>query len=72
MPLLAVLEEDDNEYYVYVVKEDGSLEKRSVTQGLSNGLYIEVEGVAEGEMVISNPSDTLTEDTKVSYEKGDM
>ena len=72
VPLLAVLEEDDNEYYVYVVKEDGSLEKRSVTQGLSNGLYIEVEGVAEGEMVISNPSDTLTEDTKVSYEKGDM
>ncbi len=72
VPLLAVLEEEENEYYVYIVKEDGSLEKRTVTQGLSNGLYIEVEGVNEGEMIVSNPSDTLTEDTKVSYEKGDM
>ncbi len=69
VPLLAVLEEDENEFYVYVVKEDGSLEKRTVTQGLSNGLYIEVEGVNEGEMVVSNPSDDLTEDIKVSYEK---
>ena len=72
-PLLSVLEEDENEYYVYVVKEDGSLEKISVTQGLSTGVYIEVEGVNEGELIVSNPSDELTEDTKVSYEKtGDM
>lgn len=69
VPLLAVLEAEENEFYVYVVKEDGSLEKRDVTQGLSNGLNIEVEGVNEGEMVVSNPSDDLTEDTKVSYEK---
>ena len=73
VPLLAVMEEEENEYYVYVVKEDGSLEKRAVTEGLNTGLYIEVEGVEEGELIVNNPSDTLTEDTKVSYEKmGDM
>ncbi|WP_054739874.1 efflux RND transporter periplasmic adaptor subunit [Cellulosilyticum ruminicola] len=69
VPLLAVLEDDENEFYVYVVKEDGSLEKRTVTQGLSNGLNIEVEGVNKDELVVSNPSEAITVDTKVSYEK---
>ena len=68
-PILAVIEGDDKEYYVYVVAEDGTLSKREVKQGLSNGLYVEIEGVNEGELVISNPANYLEEGTKVSYEK---
>lgn len=68
-PILAVMEEDDKEYYVYVVAEDGTLSKREVKQGLSNGLYVEIEGVNEGELVVSNPANYLEEGTKVSYEK---
>jgi len=73
VPILATIEDDDNSTYVYVVKEDGSLEKRVVSQGLSNGLYIEVDNLKEGEIVVSNPSEFLKEGMKVSYEKlGDM
>lgn len=68
-PILAVMEDDQKDCYVYVVAEDGTISKRQVKQGLSNGLYIEIEGVQEGEMVVSNPADYLVDGTKVSYEK---
>ncbi|MDF2614752.1 MAG: efflux transporter periplasmic adaptor subunit [Clostridia bacterium] len=73
IPLLATIEDDDNDTYVYVVKEDGSLEKRAVIQGLNNGLYVEVENLKENEMVVANPTEFLKEGMKVSYEKpGDV
>lgn len=68
-PILAVMEDDNKEYYVYVVAEDGTLSRRDVKQGLSSGLYTEIEGVEEGEMLVSNPADYLAEGVKVSYEK---
>ena len=68
-PILAVMEDDDKNYYVYVVAEDGTISRKDVKQGLSNGLYTEIEGVQEGELVVSNPADYLAEGTKVSYEK---
>lgn len=73
IPLLATIEDDDNSTYVYVVKEDGTLEKRIVTQGLNNGLYVEADNLKENEIVVANPTDFLKEGTKVSYEKiGDV
>lgn len=72
VPILAIDEEDDLSY-VYVVKEDGSLEKREVVQGLSNGLNIEVSNVEPGEIIVSTIEDYLTDGMKVSYEKiGDV
>lgn len=68
VPILAIAEEDDMSY-IYVVKEDGSLEKREVIQGLSNGLDIEVSNVEPGEMIVSVVEDYLTDGMKVSYEK---
>ncbi|PHV71547.1 hypothetical protein CS063_02970 [Sporanaerobium hydrogeniformans] len=74
VPLLATIEDDDQDKtYVYVVAEDGTLEKREVEQGLSNGLNIEVSNVKEGEMIVASPSDYLSEGMQVSYEKiGDV
>ena len=68
VPILAIQEEDDLSY-VYVVGEDGTLEKREVVQGLSNGLNIEVSNVKPGEMIVSTVEDYLTDGMKVSYEK---
>lgn len=68
VPILAIDEEDDLSY-VYVVGEDGTLEKREVIQGLSNGLNIEVSNVKPGEMIVSSVEDYLTDGMKVSYEK---
>ncbi len=73
VPILATLEDDDDNTYVYVIKEDGSLEKRMVIQGLNNGLYVEVSNLEAGEIIVSNPTEFLKEGMKVSYEKtGDM
>lgn len=68
VPILAIQEEDDLSY-VYVVHEDGSLEKREVVQGLSSGLNIEVSNVEKGEMIVSSVEDYLEDGMKVSYEK---
>ena len=68
VPILAILEEDDLSY-VYVVKEDGSLEKRQIDQGLSNGLYIEASNIEVDEMIVSTVEDFLEDGMKVSYEK---
>lgn len=72
VPILAV-EEDDDVSYVYIVREDGSLEKREIQQGLSNGLYVEASNVEPGEMIVSSLEDFIKDGMKVSYEKiGDM
>ena len=69
VPILAIIEEEDLSY-VYVVGEDGTLEKREITQGLSDGLYIEaIDGLQEGEMIVSSVEDYLSEGLQVSYEK---
>ena len=68
VPILAVLEEEDLSY-VYIVGEDGTLEKRQIEQGLSNGLYIEANNVKAGELVVSALEDFLEEGMRVSYEK---
>lgn len=68
VPILAVLEEEDLSY-VYIVGEDGTLEKREIEQGLSNGLYIEANNVKPGEMIVSSLEDFLEDGMKVSYEK---
>ena len=68
VPILAI-EEDEDLSYVYVVTEDGTLERREVVEGISNGLNIEVTGVEAGELVVSNIEDHVQEGIKVSYEK---
>ena len=72
VPILAV-EEDEDMCYIYVVADDGTLERRAVTEGISNGLNIEVTGVEEGERIVSSVEDYIKvaaeNKQKVSYEK---
>lgn len=66
--MLSIIEEDDLSY-VYVVDESGTLEKREVQEGLSNNLDVEVAGLNEGEVIVTNPGDYLSDGSKVFYEK---
>ena len=66
VPLLATMEDKDNNSYVYVV-EEGSLEKRYVKQGAANNQLVQVSDVEEGELVVTNPTEALEEGTQVSY-----
>lgn len=60
---------DDN--CVFVVDEEGVLEKRTVVVGFRNMYYAQVvSGVSEDEMVVVSPKE-LTEGQKVEYDTGE-
>lgn len=70
VPSRAVInDEDENMDYLYVIKKNGTLEKRIVTRGLESNTKMEVSGVVEGEMVVVKPNDKIREGIKVSYTK---
>jgi RND family efflux transporter MFP subunit len=56
----------DNQAIVYVVNEDGTVEQRMVTIGLSNTNQIEIlSGVSAGEAVVTNGQVNLEDGIKV-------
>lgn len=55
VPILATLSERNGSNYVYVVKEDNTLEKRVVKLGSFSDLTVEAEGIEEGEIIVSQP-----------------
>jgi RND family efflux transporter MFP subunit len=67
IPLSAVMKDPIESAYVYVIKEDGTLEKRNITLGLNNGTEVEVEQVQEGELLAAHPEGFLKEGMKVAY-----
>lgn len=76
VPLLATLEDQEDEAYVFVVGEEGILEKRYVKEGAANNNYVQVSDLEEGELVVTNPTEALEDGMAVSYkglpkEKGD-
>ncbi|MDR1665163.1 MAG: efflux RND transporter periplasmic adaptor subunit [Clostridiales bacterium] len=59
--LMSTLTETDGTYFVYLMKDDYSVEKRPVTLGEYAGVYVQVDGVAETDRVILNPPAALRE-----------
>jgi len=56
----------DGKSYVFLVREDGTVEEREVGTGISNDLYIEiVDGLSEGDIVVANPGENLKSGQKV-------
>ncbi|MGL4735882.1 MAG: efflux RND transporter periplasmic adaptor subunit, partial [Cellulosilyticaceae bacterium] len=68
VPLLATMEDQDGETYLFVVKDDFTLEKRYVKQGASNNTFVQVSDVKEGEQVVTNPTEALETGTVVNYQ----
>ncbi len=65
VPITAVTSVD-NQSIVYVVNEDGTVEQRTVTTGLSNKNQIEIlSGVRAGETVVTNGQVNLEDGVKV-------
>ena len=60
VPLMSVLTESGGNSYVYIVTEDYTAERREVVLRSYANLFVEAEGVSEGEMVIINPPSALT------------
>lgn len=67
VPLLATMQDEEGKSYILVVKADNTIEKRYITEGASDSFNIEIEGVEEGEIVITNPTDALVDGLAVTY-----
>ncbi|HHX62673.1 MAG TPA: HlyD family efflux transporter periplasmic adaptor subunit [Epulopiscium sp.] len=66
LPILAIMEDDDADYkYVFVIKDDNTLEKRQVQELTIDNISIEVSGVEIGERVVADPTESLEEGTLV-------
>ena len=65
IPTLAYMTETDADPYVFVVKEDGTLEKRRIKVKSFQSSLAAVEGLSEGETVVALPDETLKEGMKV-------
>jgi len=60
VPLMATLSSEDGENYVFVMRDDFSLERKVITLGGYSGMYIEAKtGISSGEKVVVNPSPSL-------------
>lgn len=66
IPIISYMTETDQDPYVYIVKEDGTLEKRRIKLKSAQNSLISVEGVKEGEIVVSSPTDDMTEGMKIT------
>jgi len=55
VPLMATLSEGGGVNFVYVITEDYTLERRDIILGEFSDMFIEAEGLAENDMVVSSP-----------------
>ncbi len=67
VPLLSVFNEDNDDFYIYVVNKDFEVEKRNVKLGSYIGTSIEVDNIEVGEVVVVDPPEILEDGSKVKY-----
>lgn len=61
VPLMSTLSDADGSYFVYIMREDYSVEKRPITLGEYAGIYVQAGGVTEDDRIILNPSGQINE-----------
>ncbi len=61
VPLMATVSENGGLNYVYVIKDDYTIEKREVKIGEYSGIFVEVTGVEDGEKIVNNPTPRVQE-----------
>ena len=67
------LTENGDEYYLYIVKEDSTVTKRKIVRGKNVDGYVQVlEGLSEGEVVVTEGMLTLYEGAKVRDISGNV
>ncbi len=66
IPIVSYMTETDSDPYVFVINDKDILEKRNITIKTFENSLVSVEGLLEGEIIVSSPDDSLTEGTKVT------
>lgn len=67
VPILATMQDEEKENYIFVVGENGIVEKRYVKQGAADNHSVQVSDVQEGEIIITNPTEALDDGSSVCY-----
>ncbi|MDA3730722.1 HlyD family efflux transporter periplasmic adaptor subunit [Niameybacter massiliensis] len=67
VPLLATMTDKEDENYLFVVGADNMLSKRIVKQGAADNQYVQVSDVNAGDLIVTNPTEALTDGMSVSY-----
>jgi len=66
------LKRELGQYFVFVLRSDDTLEKRFITPGIQSDTDAQVlEGLADGEKVVMNPSTDLAEGIQALVKTGD-
>lgn len=68
VPNLSIVYEGEDKF-LYIIKDDNTLEKRKVELGIEDILESEVIGVEKGEKVVSNPQPQLGDGLKVEVKE---
>ncbi len=68
VPNLSIIYEGEDKF-LYIIKDDNTLEKRKVELGIEDILESEVIGVEVGEKIVSNPQPQLGHGTKVELKE---
>ena len=64
IPLVATISED-NQDYVYVIDDNSVVHKKNIAIKLNSDLYVEAEGLEEGQKIILNPSNKIKDGMKI-------
>jgi hypothetical protein len=56
VPLMATISEGSGVNFVYVIDENGLLERRDIILGGFSNMYIEAIGINAGDMVVVSPT----------------
>lgn len=72
IPTLAYMTETNEDPYVFVVKEDGTLEKRRIKIKSFQSSLASVDGLSEGETIVAAPDESLQEGMKVTISETAM
>ena len=66
MSYMSEKQDDVSSEYVFVVKEDGTLEKRTIKVKSIKNSMASVEGLSQGEKVVSAPTENMQEGMKIN------
>lgn len=61
VPIMSYITEKNDAAFVYIVNSENKIEKRPIVLKAYADLYVEVDGVKEGEQVVSNPDGMIQE-----------
>lgn len=71
IPIMAYLTDENGKDFIYVVNNENRLEKKYITLGSYEDMYIEAVGLKEGERVVDTPDENVLEDGMLVEERAE-